>query len=122
IASRVPGWLRQLPVVEGQHIKKGQVLAVLDKRDARLRLDNLQARIAADTARIQQYETQQRTTHGTNKADIADANAQITAARAAVAQAQHREQLAEIDFRRIDKLLKTGVVSQQQWDQSHNVL
>lgn len=122
VASRVSGWLTQLPVVEGQSIKKGQVLAVLDKRDAQLRLDDLQARIAADTAKIQQYETQQHTTRGSNQAEVADASAQVVAASAAVAQAEHQEQLAQIDFDRIDKLLKTGVVSRQQWDTSHNHL
>ena len=122
VASRVSGWLTQLPVIEGQTIKKGQILAVLDKRDAQLRLNDLQARIAADTAKIQQYETQQHTTRGSNQAEVADASAQLTAAGAAVAQAEHQEQLAKIDFDRIDKLLKTGVVSRQQWDTSHNHL
>ena len=122
VASRVSGWLTQLPVIEGQPIRKGQVLAVLDKRDAQLRLDDLQARIAADTAKIQQYETQQHTTRGSTQAGVADASAQLVAAGAAVAQAEHQEQLAQIDFDRIDKLLKTGVVSRQQWDTSHNHL
>lgn len=122
IASRVSGWLTQRPVIEGDHIHKGQVLAILDKRDAQLRLDNLQARIAADTAQIQQYETQQHTTRNSNQADVEDARANVTAARAGVAQARHQQELTQIDFKRIDKLLKTGVVSQQQWDQTHGTL
>lgn len=122
IASRFPGWLIKQPVIEGDHIHKGQVLAVLDKRDARLRLAELQARIAAGTARIQQYKTQQNTTHNGNQADLEDARANITAARAGVAQAKHQQELAETDFKRIDKLLNTGVVSQQQWDKMHSTL
>lgn len=122
VASRVDGWLTKRPVIEGDHIQKGQVLAVLDKRQAHLRLDDLQARIDADTARIQQYRTQRKTTRDTTDAGVQDAAARVTAARASVAQARHQEQLARLDFKRIDRLLKAGDVSQQDWDKAHTAL
>src|SRR5687767_10836879 len=34
IASRVSGWLTELPVIEGDEVKKGQVLARVDDRDS----------------------------------------------------------------------------------------
>src|SRR5918911_4296218 len=47
IASRVSGWITELPVIEGDDVKKGQVIAKIDDRDSRLHRDVLLARLKA---------------------------------------------------------------------------
>jgi membrane fusion protein, multidrug efflux system len=45
IASRVSGWITELPVIEGDEVKKGQIIASIDDRDSRLQREVLQARL-----------------------------------------------------------------------------
>ena len=47
ISSRVSGWVTELPVIEGDDVKAGQVIARMDDRDSRLRRESLVARLKA---------------------------------------------------------------------------
>jgi membrane fusion protein (multidrug efflux system) len=47
ISSRVSGWITELPVIEGDMVKKGQLLARVDDRDMVLQRDVLVARLKA---------------------------------------------------------------------------
>jgi membrane fusion protein, multidrug efflux system len=47
ISSRVSGWITELPVIEGDMVKKGQLLAKVDDRDMVLQRDVLVARLKA---------------------------------------------------------------------------
>src|SRR3954464_14219427 len=47
IASRVSGWLTDLPVIEGDEVKAGQMIARVDSRDSELQRDMLLARLKA---------------------------------------------------------------------------
>ena len=47
ISSRVSGWITELPVMEGDAVKKGQLLARVDDRDAVLQREVLRAKFAA---------------------------------------------------------------------------
>lgn len=122
MASRLDGWLVARPVIEGDPIKKGQVLAQIDDRDARLRLAAMEASLAAADAQIRQSIAQHDTTDLTTKATVDDAQAQIVAAEAAVASAQHQLALAEINFNRADELLKSGNTPKKTWDEAQSTL
>lgn len=43
VASRLPGWIAQLSVMEGDRVEQGQMLVEVDSADARLNLDILEA-------------------------------------------------------------------------------
>jgi membrane fusion protein (multidrug efflux system) len=122
MASRLDGWLVARPVIEGDPIKKGQVLAQIDDRDARLRLAAMEATLAAAEAQIRQSIAQRDTTDLTTKAAVEDAQAQIIATEAAVASAQHQLALAEINFNRADELLKSGNTPKKTWDEAQSTL
>ena len=47
ISSRVSGWITELPVIEGDRVKKGQLLARIDARDMVLQREALVARLKA---------------------------------------------------------------------------
>jgi membrane fusion protein, multidrug efflux system len=47
ISSRVSGWITELPVIEGDRVKKGQLLARIDGRDMMLQREVLVARLKA---------------------------------------------------------------------------
>ena len=56
LAFRVSGELQQLPVTEGEHIRKGQLLAALDTRDFQLNIEQRQA--SYELARLQYQRIQ----------------------------------------------------------------
>jgi membrane fusion protein (multidrug efflux system) len=122
IASRLDGWLVARPVMEGDLVKRGQMLAQIDDRDAHLRLAAVERSIAAADAQIEQTTAQRDTTDLLTKAGIDDARAQIAAAQAAVASAGHQKELSQADFQRADALLKTGNTTQKAWDDAHATL
>jgi len=47
ISSRVSGWVTELPVMEGDEVKKGQLLARVDDRDSLLQREVLRAKFQA---------------------------------------------------------------------------
>jgi membrane fusion protein (multidrug efflux system) len=47
ISSRVSGWITELPVIEGDRVKKGQLFVQIDARDMILQRDVLLARLKA---------------------------------------------------------------------------
>ena len=47
LSSRVSGWLTELPVIEGDEVKKGQLLARIDERDSVLMREVLAAKLQA---------------------------------------------------------------------------
>jgi membrane fusion protein (multidrug efflux system) len=47
LSSRVSGWVTELPVIEGEVVKKGDLLFHIDDRDSRLQRDALVARLQA---------------------------------------------------------------------------
>ncbi|KAB0663438.1 HlyD family secretion protein [Oryzomonas japonica] len=120
IASRLDGWLVTRPVIEGDHVRKGQVLGELDTRDAKLRLATLENNLAAHDAHIREITIQRDTTQKTTTAGIADARAQVTAAREAVAVIAPQADLARADFARSDALVGQGAVSRENWDHTRS--
>ena len=61
ISPQVAGQLVKIAVTEGQQVKKGQVLFVIDQRDAQLELEsaqaNLQAALAAESSAKLEFES-----------------------------------------------------------------
>src|SRR5918912_4142754 len=58
ISSRVSGWLTELPVIEGDEIKQGQLIARVDERDSVLHREVLQARLKAIESQTSVIRTQ----------------------------------------------------------------
>jgi membrane fusion protein, multidrug efflux system len=95
IASRVSGWITELPIIEGDAVKEGQVIARVDSRDSKLQRDVLQARlktiesqmgvIRAQSGQVDQ-ETMGRYQAESNR--IAAAEAEVAAGAAALKQAR----------------------------------
>ena len=113
IASRVSGWITELPVIEGDEVKKGQVIARVDDRDSRLQREVLQARlktiesqmgvIRAQTGQVD-LETQGKYQTETNR--IVSAEAEVASMAASLKQARQ-------DYERAVDLHRQKWLSQQ---------
>ena len=95
ISSRVSGWITELPVIEGDEVKKGQVLTRVDARDTVLQrevllsklkaLENQMAVVQAQTGQVDQ-ETLGKYQSETNR--LAAAEAEVAALDAQLKQAR----------------------------------
>jgi membrane fusion protein, multidrug efflux system len=118
VSSEVDGRLKQLFVTEGDRVTKGQTLAVIDSRSVAMALNETKAeretaraelaRVEAETRMIQE-QTESRVRSERSKLAVSEANQSVYA---------HELGFAENDFRRIEKLAKTGAVSTSRLDRA----
>jgi membrane fusion protein (multidrug efflux system) len=130
VASRVAGQVKRVLVVDNQEVKVGDPLVELDDRDQQVKLAAARAELAAAQAQLRQAQTQLALTEKTARANLTVAQgaiaqaaavtgstaAQIDQARADVAAAESRKQLARIDRERAERLHATGAVTQSEID------
>ncbi|HJQ69061.1 MAG TPA: efflux RND transporter periplasmic adaptor subunit [Blastocatellia bacterium] len=116
VAPEVSGQVVSTPVDVGAFVKQGAVIAQLEDRDARLRLQ--QALAAEQQAQSAVRQAQERL--GLNSGSQFDVN-NIPEVRAALRQfeaADAQAKLAEANANRYASLVKTGDVSQMTYDQA----
>jgi len=103
LSFRVSGPLIELPVLEGQQVRKGQLLAKIDPRDYQRNVSNLKARLADLNA---QYKAMQ----SARPEDIRKMEASLAAA-------QSRLLEAASSFRRYQRLYENNNISKAEYDQ-----
>lgn len=108
IASKIAGYVADLPVSENSFVHKGDVLAKLDDGDYVLALRDAEDHIGAQDATLARIDLQK----AAQQALIDEANAQIPAAK-------EEEARARADLDRKIELEKQGFATRQVLDQSH---
>ncbi|WP_196593453.1 HlyD family secretion protein [Pectinatus sottacetonis] len=109
INSKVAGRVVKLLVTDGDKVKKGQILAYMDKRDLVAQKNQLEANIEALKVQENQAMVQTSLVKGTSNATMGTAQAQLQSAQADMA-------LAKTNYKRFSALVNTGAVSQQTFD------
>jgi membrane fusion protein (multidrug efflux system) len=105
IAPKVSAFVTEVPVVDNEAVKAGQVLVHLDEGDFRLALDQAQSKLATQMAVIKTFEAQIKAA----EANAAQARAQLDAAKANVVKTQ-------ADFERTDALTAKDYASKSALD------
>jgi membrane fusion protein, multidrug efflux system len=118
VSSEVDGRLRELRVAEGERVVKGQTLAVIDSRSVAMALAETRAerataraelvRVEAETKMIGE-QTESRVRSERSKLAVSEANQSVYA---------HEVNFSEAEFRRIEKLAKSGAVSTSRLDRA----
>ncbi len=103
LAFRVSGKIESLPFEEGQKVKKGDVLAILDNALYKEYLKQIEAQIDAQKAQIQKLKK------GYRKEDIAKA-------RATMEQKKVLMENTQTTYKRYDTLLATQSTSEENYD------
>lgn len=105
VSSLVGGTVARLAVDEGDTVRAGDTLAVLDRGEV---LAGLEAQVAETERAAAQYQ------------DVAAGprSPEILAARAALAEATSQAQVADAEFQRMASLLASHVVSQSDYDRA----
>jgi HlyD family secretion protein len=131
LSFKIPGIVRQRLVTEGDAVKQGQLIAVLDDKDLQQQVSLRAAELQAAEAVLAELKA------GTRPEEIAVAEAmaqqaqaklaeltagarpqEIAAAQAAVDSAQAQVTLAKTDFDRKSHLSERGTITRQEFDAS----
>ncbi|MGP1679879.1 MAG: HlyD family secretion protein [Burkholderiales bacterium] len=116
VASRVAGWVTRVAVVEGQAVEAATVLLEIDRRDAELAVQELEAQRAAVTAERARLVAEQALVRGQTEARLQSARAELAAAKVTVSSLEPQRALASSEFGRSRRLFDQKMVSQRQRD------
>ena len=130
VSSRIAGQVIKVDVEENQMVKAGDPIAELDPRDYQVAVENAEAALASARANAAAANVAVPITTvntGTNLASagadlsgataaVAQAEKQLDAAKARVAQALANNVKAQADLARYRPLVEKDVISKQQWD------
>ena len=104
VSSKVPGRILELRVKEGDYVKAGDTLAILDAPEVRAKME--QARSAENAAAALELKAQ----NGARKEQIQGAFSVLQQAKAGL-------EIAEKSYNRIQRLFDEGVISAQKRDE-----
>ena len=130
VSSRISGQVIKVNVEENQQVKAGDTIAELDPRDYQVAVENAEAFLATAQANAAVANvTVPLTTINTGstlhssdadvsaaRATVQQAEQQLAGAHATVAQAQANLVKADADLARYKPLVEKDVISKQQWD------
>jgi HlyD family secretion protein len=105
IGSEISGMLRAVPVEEGQHLRKGQTIAVVDNADYAARVAEARATVAVRQAALD------RIVNGARDQERREAEAAVTEARAVLENARAEQA-------RKQSLFSTGDISRSDWERA----
>jgi len=135
VSPRISGRLTSINVNEGDHVSRGQVVAILDQGDAVSDLQSAQASLESAKAKLAQAVTNAEVTRAQTKSAIDQAQALQKSAQAKLVVARNpsrsQERMvaenrvesakanldkAEADYKRNERLLKRGAISESSFD------
>lgn len=116
VSSKIPGRIAELTVDEGQHVKAGQLIAVIEDEDLVAASQAAQANAASQKSKINESVETELQTQGETTSAYANAQEMVGSARSALAQAQANFDHQQADTQRIVALAKQGIMSAQARD------
>lgn len=111
VASKVGGYVTEIPVTDNQHVNAGDLLAKIDERDYRIAIDQASAQVAVAKANVTNVEAQ-----------IDSQQEQIKEAQAQLEQAQAQLRFAQQEFARAQDLAEKGAGTVQRQQQTRSDL
>ncbi|WP_445220547.1 HlyD family secretion protein [Bradyrhizobium sp. Pa8] len=111
VASKVGGYVTDIPVTDNQHVNAGDLIARIDQRDYRIAVDQATAQVAVSAANIANVEAQ-----------IDSQQEQIKQAQAQLEQAQAQLRFAQEEFARAQDLVEKGAGTVQRQQQTRSDL
>src|ERR1035438_4592066 len=118
VSARIPGRIQSLLVDEGQDVKAGQLIAVIESED--LQAARMAAEATATSSKYKLSETveTERQTRGETGSATVNAEAQASSARATLLQAEANYEHQKADTTRTVALAQQGIMSAQAKDEA----
>jgi len=119
VQPRRSGPVARVLVGEGEYVKAGQPLVVLDSSEAALRVQQAEAAVEGAQARVALLESGARAQERVQVADtVRQAESAVTSAQTTLEHATVSARTAEVNLQRVEALFRDGAVSQAQVDQA----
>lgn len=122
MASRVPGWITAIGVTEGDTVDRATLLVQIDSREARLRLEELDAQLAGLDAQRAGIAAQITLVDRQTTTRIEAQQAMQRAAQASADAALARHRLAARESERAEALAPSGALTRSHLDQARAAL
>ena len=120
VSSRVSGWISNIAVSQGDEIVKGSVLSMIDDRESRIMMEELEAQLNGTLAQRKRIEADSTLVDKQTRSRLASERAELNAAKVTVSSMQPQLGLAERELKRSQKLFSRKVISRRQLDQSQS--
>jgi HlyD family secretion protein len=118
VSAKIPGRIQTLNILEGQAVKAGELIAVIESEDLQAAHKAAQATVASQQSKLSETVETERQTRGETSSATINAEAQVRAAHAAQLQAQALLEHQQADTTRIVALAKQGIMSEQSRDEA----
>jgi HlyD family secretion protein len=113
VSARIPGLIQTLTVQEGQVVKAGELIAVIEAQDLAAAHQAAQATVGSQRAKLKETIETERQTRGETSSGTINAEAQVRMTRAALQQAEANLEHQQADTQRTVALAKQGIMSAQ---------
>jgi len=118
VSSKIPGRVQELLVQEGDQVKAGQLIAVIESEDLAAAEAAARATVASQQQKLNETVETERQTKGEVSSATLNAEAQLYSAQSALAQSQANLDKQQADTSRTVALAKQGITSQQASDEA----
>jgi HlyD family secretion protein len=118
VSSRIPGRIQKLTVDEGDTVTAGELIANIQSDDLAAARNAAEATALSQHYKLQESQDTQHQTQGSTTSQVANAQAQLQVAQAALLQAQANYEHQQADSNRTIALAKQGVMSEQASDEA----
>jgi HlyD family secretion protein len=118
VSAKIPGRIQTLNILEGQAVKAGELIAVIESEDLQAAHKAAQATVSSQQSKLSETVETERQTRGETSNATINAEAQVRAAHAAQLQAQALLEHQQADTTRIVALAKQGIMSDQARDEA----
>ena len=118
VSAKIPGRIQTLNVDEGQSVKAGDLIAVVESDDLAAAQKAAEANVQSDQSKLAETEATLRQNEGEVSSATINAEAQVKASQAALAQAQANLEHQKADTTRTVALAKQGIASDQAKDEA----
>ncbi len=122
VSAKIPGRIEALNVEEGQIVKAGDLIAVVESEDLAAAQKAADATVLSNQSKLAETETTLQQNQGEVTSATINAQAQVKASQAALAQAQANLAHQQADTTRTVALAKQGIASAQARDEAETSL
>ncbi|MGD0901974.1 MAG: efflux RND transporter periplasmic adaptor subunit [Terracidiphilus sp.] len=118
VSSKIPGRIQTLTVDEGQDVKAGQLIAIIESEDLQAARKAAEATASSQSFKLGETVESERQTRGEVSSAAVNAEAMVKAAKASLAQAQANYEHQQADTSRTVALAQQGIMSEQAKDEA----
>jgi len=116
VSSKIPGRIQTLTVDEGDTVKAGQLIAVIESEDLQAARKAAEATASSQQSKLGETVETERQTRGETGSAAGNAEALLSSAKASLEQAQANYEHQQADTKRTVALAQQGIMSEQAKD------